>query len=317
VDDSGEVKTTLRCRVCGSEIRVYANYARKGKGKYCSRACKAKGGAEERFRAQHGGRSPAEVARYLLSNRLTLSAYAVESGIPLGTLYGHVQRFGIEPYRPPLKERAEFACQQCGGTFFGYDRPSRFGRNRFCGTECKKIAGRKRFDERAFRTVALVFASPDATLGSYSTVQMGSRQRSFVNRGKFNHFFFSDGITDEVRAYVFGMLLTDGSVFRGAKGSYYLRLELIDHDIIHKVAAAICYRGRLYGNPKRRTLTLSVARTCTMTSLPWGAVPERRRPQGIPGLSANGSPPHSGDHRRRRIVGATRSEGVIAAGVWE
>lgn len=254
-----DFKITLRCQFCGTEVRVYVNYARQGKGQYCSRTCKAKGTALDTFRAQHGGRTPAELEQHLHSRKLTLAVYAAEAGLPLRTLYGHVERFGIKPYHPETKPKSEFGCQTCGRRFLAYDRPSRIGRNRYCSAGCRKAALRKAFDERSFRTSGFSLTAPAPTPGNYDDLPLGTRQRSFVDRGKLDHFFFRGGITDEERAYVFGVMLTDGNVGQGMKGSYYARLELTDHDIVLKIATALGYRGRLYHSPNRRTLRLVLA----------------------------------------------------------
>ncbi len=93
-------------------------------------------------------------------------------------------------------------------------------------------------------------------MGQYDSLRLGRREKSFVNRHNLDHFFFKKGIHDEATAWVFGVLLTDGSVGRRAQGGWATRLEMTDHDIVEKAAMALQFQGRLSESKTRNTKRL-------------------------------------------------------------
>jgi hypothetical protein len=147
----------------------------------------------------------------------------------------------------------------CGRTFERYQRPFRSNRNIYCSPECSKGIKRKVFNEESFRVKQYQFAAPVELLGDYDNLALGERQKSFVNRDKLDHSFFRRGIYDEGTAYLFGVLITDGNLYRDKKGTFYVRLQLTDHDVVEKVSALLRNRNPLYTDSKRRTCTLLIA----------------------------------------------------------
>ncbi|MCA1643767.1 MAG: helix-turn-helix domain-containing protein [Acidobacteria bacterium] len=167
-----------------------------------------------------------------------------------------MKKFGVKLYSSPLKLKTAFRCKLCGRVFECYQRPSRSNRNIYCSPECSKEAKRKVFNEESFRVNLYRFNAPVKNVGDYSNLAIGKRQKSFVNRDKLDHFFFRQGIYDEGTAYLFGVLITDGNLYRDKKGTFSVRLQLTDHDIVEKISALLRNRNPLYADSQRRTCTL-------------------------------------------------------------
>lgn len=101
--------------------------------------------------------------------------------------------------------------------------------------------------------------NPKKKLGNYSEIVVGDRIRKFVNKNKVNHLFFKNGIIDEKTAYIFGLLLTDGSVGKNKNGGYCVRIGLTDNDIIKKIASAMNYKNSISFYDKRKAYTINIS----------------------------------------------------------
>ncbi len=254
-------ETTRSCQHCGAEFKTSQYRVNTGRGVFCSRECKYKalrpseGKLIENFIAKHN-RTPQDLSLYLNENKTTLTQYSKLCSIPVGTLGKQLKRFGVYAYKAPLKVISSFDCNYCGNAFKAYERPSRIKRNVYCGVECQKASKRKAFDDRQFRISRYQFAPPLETLGNYKSLELGSRQRSFVNKDKVDHFFFRQGIHAEGTSYVYGVLLTDGNLYRDKKGTYQVRLQMTDMDIVEQVSMIMQNKNPLYVDRVRQTATL-------------------------------------------------------------
>ncbi len=258
------MKIQKECVYCGGAFETTQYRLSLGRGLYCSTQCRyedpnrKKEISLKRFIAKHR-RTPQELESFLNENEITLTEYSRLSSIPVGTLSRELKFFGVTPYKMAKKCMRTYRCNYCAKSFEGWDRPSRTNRNSYCSVECAKNARRGTFDEKRFEITNYQFGIPGQSLGDYQYIELGKRQKSFVNRDKVNHFFFQKGIVDEKTAYVFGVLLTDGSIYRDKKGSYCIRLQMTDLDIVEKISSILQNKNPLMTNRSRRTLTLSIA----------------------------------------------------------
>lgn len=133
--------------------------------------------------------------------------------------------------------KVTLTCSTCGKTFQRYRSQIR-GRV-FCSHKCHSLSEQaKELDESVFRfdTSTYTFEKPHPFLGNYDGVKLTSHSA----RKPYNYRIFEKGIHDELTAYLYGVILTDGAIILSEeKRSNALVIKMKDKDIIEIISNAL------------------------------------------------------------------------------
>lgn len=137
-------------------------------------------------------------------------------------------------------KKATFNCP-CGKQFERYFCQIKNGKEsvQYCSQHCANFYSSSSFTVNDFRLDRdnYQFKDPSDKLGNYSHLSLGKRSLASLKNPHYDHHFFQNGITNEIQAYVFGILLTDGGLAHlpDRNNAYRLSLKLGDGDIVKKV----------------------------------------------------------------------------------
>lgn len=145
---------------------------------------------------------------------------------------------------PKVSKKVLLLCSLCGKPFETYPSlAARRNKNKkYCSPSCSHSAKVKEISFSDFRlNQEYSFQDTDPSLGNYPKVKMHKNKINSILERKVNHYFFQDGLVDEVTAYVYGMLITDGcwQNCHGKNKRLTLKLAAYDRDIVEKVAEAL------------------------------------------------------------------------------
>lgn len=135
--------------------------------------------------------------------------------------------------------KVKLICPVCGKYFERYPSQVRGGT---CSKKCADIKKQaKELDEGVFRFDASTYTyeKPHPSLGNYKEVELLPKAKLRLEKSTYNYFLFKNGIHDELTAYLYGVILTDGTVsVTDSARSNALRLKMADQDIIEIVSNA-------------------------------------------------------------------------------
>lgn len=139
-------------------------------------------------------------------------------------------------------KKAVFTCP-CGKQFERYwSQVKNKNGPQYCSVKCKNLYHYESsfsVDQFRFDIEKYQFFAPSPELGDYSKFTFSPKHLEFLRKQRYDHYFFRNGITNEVQAYIFGILLTDGSVsYRPENNSYYIQLKMLDKDIVEQINKA-------------------------------------------------------------------------------
>lgn len=253
LEQKGSVVFT-ECYHCKSRIKEIISRVKDNRGKFCSVDCKKKFKISDVHRnlicKTKMNITINEFQDLIKQEKLTNSKLARKLGITIKKVETLLEIFKIEQYFDPESQLIERQCTNCGKKFLIKEYRLRGTKDKglFCSASCKySHRANVSFDDSSlqFNKEDYKFFKINDQLGDYSKLSLGSRSKQFVNKSKFNHFFFSNGINSEETAYFLGLMMSDGSVFKSAKGSFGARIQLTDKQIIYDLAKILNYKNKI------------------------------------------------------------------------
>lgn len=144
-------------------------------------------------------------------------------------------------------------CSVCGKTFQRYR--SQIKKRIFCSHKCHSLSEQaKELDESVFRfdTNTYTFEKPHPSLGNYDGVKITTRSA----RKPYNYRIFEKGIHDELTTYLYGVILTDGTIIIEENRSNLFAIKMKDKDVIEIISNALKKKAYAISGGKYHMLSL-------------------------------------------------------------
>lgn len=176
-----------------------------------------------------------KMQQYINEKKYGISQLCDLFGLCHDSTIKNMRKLGLQTYSQITVGQKIYTCLYCGKRFYGFISAEKTGRNKFCSKECRVKFRKTGCSLSLFRfdTSKYEFQQHDKNLGQYEKFNT-KRRRQFVNKNKINHFFFSEGLTDEYRAYVYGVFIADGNIGRSGS-SIYVRLGSTDFQMVRDI----------------------------------------------------------------------------------
>ena len=122
---AGEIMIATTCATCAKVFEIPDSYARRGRGRFCSRLCF--------HQSRRGGRAlPRTPAEKLALKRAYRATHQDDIQRYNATRYDTERTLR---YRAPLR-RVDLVCQRCGSIFHAFPFEASSGRRKYCSKAC-------------------------------------------------------------------------------------------------------------------------------------------------------------------------------------